>query len=258
MGTQTTRIDPVERDLAAAQLDEIVLANRGRPWTDWKDVVLAWHLEAAAKVRAEAWIPGLTHSQDPVVEKVLSRFYPHHMRLTIEGLQAERLVLRRKLFKAVACARFYEGGGTDAGERARSMLEELEQVPWVPLIEHLKKRSGTQTGSMALAITDLEQELASGKRQSMRRGITTDAPELLPDSFWSSHRIDFSSGVVTVYPSCKDEPRRLDAFAAAGAGDRRHVYFVLRSDDDGPAPSLPVRRKRKCGVEINSRRIAAD
>jgi len=125
MGTQTARIDPLERDLAAAQLDEIALANRGRPWTDWKDVVLAWHLEATAKVRAETWIPGLTQSQDPVVEKTLSRLYSYHMRLTIERLRAENLMLIRKHLKAVACVRFYEGGGTDAGERAHSTLEEL-------------------------------------------------------------------------------------------------------------------------------------
>jgi hypothetical protein len=126
MGTQTARMDPLERDLAAAQLDDIVLANRNRPWTDWRDVVLAWHLEAVAKVRADAWIPGLTHTKDPVVEKALSRFYRHHMRLAIERLNSENLMLRRKLNNAVACARFYEAGATDAGERAHSMLEELE------------------------------------------------------------------------------------------------------------------------------------
>jgi hypothetical protein len=127
MGTQSVPIDPVERDLAASQLNELVLANRGRAWAAWKDAVLAWHLEALAIARAEAWVPGLARSQDPVVEEALSRFYRHHMRLTIGRLKAENLELRRKLIDAVACVRFYESGATDAGERAHSMLAGLER-----------------------------------------------------------------------------------------------------------------------------------
>ena len=127
MGTQSVPIDPVERDLAASQLNELVLANRGRAWAAWKDAVLAWHLEAVAIARAEAWVPGLARSQDPVVEEALSRFYRHHMRVTIGRLKAENLELRRKLIDAVACVRFYESGATDAGERAHSMLAGLER-----------------------------------------------------------------------------------------------------------------------------------
>ena len=63
MGTQSAPIDPVERDLAASQLNELVLANRGRAWAAWKDAVLAWHLEAVAIARAEAWVPGLARSR---------------------------------------------------------------------------------------------------------------------------------------------------------------------------------------------------
>ena len=126
MGTQIAPIDPVERELAAAQLNDLVLANRGRAWAAWKDVVLAWHLEALANARAEAWVRGLARSQDPVVEEALARFYRHHMRLTIGRLKAENLE-RRKLVDAVACVRFYESGATDAGERAHSMLAGLEQ-----------------------------------------------------------------------------------------------------------------------------------
>jgi hypothetical protein len=127
MGTQSVPIDPVERDLAAAQLNDLVLANRGKAWTAWRDAVLAWHLEAVANARAEAWVPGLARSPDPVVEEALTRFYRHHMRLTIGRLKAENLELRRKLIDAVACVRFYESGATDAGERAHSMLVGLEQ-----------------------------------------------------------------------------------------------------------------------------------
>jgi hypothetical protein len=126
MGMQTAPIDPIERDLAAAQLDDIVLANRGRGWAVWKEIVLAWHLEAVANARAEAWVPGMARSQDPVVEEALSRFYRHHMRVTIGRLKAENLELRRKLIEAVRCVRFYETGATDAGERAHSMLEGLQ------------------------------------------------------------------------------------------------------------------------------------
>jgi hypothetical protein len=129
MGTKTAPVDPVEWDLAAAQLDDIVRANRGRGWDVWKEIVLAWHMEAVAGARAEAWVPGMARSQDPVVEEVLSRFYRHHMRLTIGRLKAENMELRRKLVDAVSCVRFYETGATDAGERAHSMLEGLERHP---------------------------------------------------------------------------------------------------------------------------------
>jgi hypothetical protein len=126
MGTQYGSVDPVERDLAAAQLDDIALTFAGRPWPVWRDVVLRWHLKAVASARAEAWIPGMGGSQDPVVEEAISRFYRHHMRVTIGHLKTENLELRRKLVDAIACARFYAGGGADAGERAHSVLAGLE------------------------------------------------------------------------------------------------------------------------------------
>ena len=127
MGTQTTAIDPAELDLTAAPLDEIFAANRGRAWSGCKQAILAWHMEAIAGVRAEAWVPGLARSNDPVVEEALSRFYRHHMRVAIGRLKAENEELRRKLLDAVACVRFYESGASDAGERAHTMLEQLEQ-----------------------------------------------------------------------------------------------------------------------------------
>jgi len=125
MGTYQAPLDPVERDLAAAQLDDIAVVYQGKPWAAWKDIVLRWHIEAIASARAEAWIPGMASSKDPVVEETLSRFYRHHMRLTISHLKAENLDLRRRLVDAVACARFYASGASDAGERARSMLAAL-------------------------------------------------------------------------------------------------------------------------------------
>src|SRR5262249_61212961 len=126
MGTQFAPVDPVERDLAAAQLDDIALANAARPWAAWRDVVLRWHLTSVVSARAEAWIPGMGGVQDPVVEEALSRFYRHHMRVTIGHLKSENLELRRKLIEAVRCVRFYETGATDSGERAHSMLGGLQ------------------------------------------------------------------------------------------------------------------------------------
>jgi hypothetical protein len=126
MGTYDASLDPVERDLASAQLDDIAVAYEGKPWAAWKDIVLRWHIEAIASARAEAWIPGLAGSQDPVVEETLSRFYRHHMRLTISHLKAENLDLRRRLVDALGCARHYASGATDDGVRARSVLAALE------------------------------------------------------------------------------------------------------------------------------------
>ena len=126
MGTQYGLVDPVERDLAAAQLDDIARAHAGRPWAAWKELVLRWHLKAVVNARAEAWVPGMGGSQDPVVEEALARFYRHHMRVTIGHLKAENLDLRRKLVEAIACARFYETGASDAGARAHSVLAGLD------------------------------------------------------------------------------------------------------------------------------------
>src|SRR5262245_48676602 len=126
MGTQLAPVDPVERDLAAAQLDEIALANAGQPWDAWKGIVLRWHLTAVVTARAEAWVPGMGGVQDPVVEETLSRFYRHHMRVTIGHLKSENLDLRRKLIEAAARIRRYEAGLGDAAPRAPSMLAALD------------------------------------------------------------------------------------------------------------------------------------
>jgi hypothetical protein len=126
MGTQHALMDPEERDLAAAQLDDIALDNRGRPWVVWKDAVLRWHLKAVAEARAHAWIPGMAGVQDPVVEEALGRFYRHHMRVTISHLEAENLELRRKAIAALSCLRFYASGASDAGERAYATLAQLD------------------------------------------------------------------------------------------------------------------------------------
>jgi hypothetical protein len=125
MGTKHAPVDAGERRLAAAQLDDIARTHVGKPWAAWKSLVVEWHVQTIADARAESWIPGMVGTQDPVIEQALSRFYSYHMRDAIARLKAENIELQRKLIDAVACARFYAGGGADAGERAHSALSAL-------------------------------------------------------------------------------------------------------------------------------------
>jgi hypothetical protein len=126
MGMKVAPVDPVERDLAAAQLEDIALANASRPWAAWKDIVLRWHLAAVVSARAEAWIPGLGGAQDPIVEETIGRFYRHHMRVTIGHLKSENLELRRKLVEAATRIRSLETGRCNGEVGAPSMLAALE------------------------------------------------------------------------------------------------------------------------------------
>ena len=128
MATKHAPVDAAERELAAAQLDHIACAHAGKPWASWKNIVVEWHVQTLADARAESWIPGMVGSQDPAIERALSRFYSYHMRAAITRLRAENTELQRKLIDAVACARFYAGGGTDDGERAHTVLETLLHV----------------------------------------------------------------------------------------------------------------------------------
>jgi hypothetical protein len=128
--TRCAPIDPVERDLVSAQLDELALAHDGQPWSRWKNAVLEWHLRALATARAEVWVPGLTGPQHPAVEEALNRFYRYHMRAAISRLRDENVVLRRKLIEALDCARFYANGGDDHGARASVTMHDL--VPHGP------------------------------------------------------------------------------------------------------------------------------
>ena len=125
MGTKHAPADTGERDLAAAQLDDIARTHAGKPWASWKSVVVEWHLQTVADARAESWIPGMAGSRDPAIEQALSRLYSHHMRATIARLKAENAELQRKLIDALACARFYASGRTDSGVRAHTVVEEL-------------------------------------------------------------------------------------------------------------------------------------
>jgi len=136
---QRAPVDAGERQLAAAQLDDIALAHAGKPWGSWKNIVVEWHVQALADTRAESWIPGMSGPQEPAVEQALTRLYSHHMRATIARLKAENTELRRKLIDAAACARFYANGGSDAGLRARAVLGTLVQPESTAAAEGVKQ-----------------------------------------------------------------------------------------------------------------------
>jgi hypothetical protein len=127
MATKHVPIDPSERDLASAQLNELALAHDGVPWTVWKDAVLNWHLQRLAMAQAEAWIPGLAcrTDNDPVVMEFLDRFHRHDMLAAIRRLRAENIELRHKIIDAAECTRFYASGAIDGGERATTTLRSL-------------------------------------------------------------------------------------------------------------------------------------
>jgi hypothetical protein len=127
MASRHAPIDHAERDLASVQLDALALAHDGLPWAAWKDAVLHWHLQRLATARAEAWVPGFAgcHDNNPVIAKLLSRFYRHHMHIAIRRLRAENIELRRKIVEAAECTRFYARGAIDAGERANTVLRSL-------------------------------------------------------------------------------------------------------------------------------------
>jgi hypothetical protein len=53
MGTQTAQFDSFEHHRAAAQLDQIMLANRDRGWAACRDIMVEWHLAAVRTARAD-------------------------------------------------------------------------------------------------------------------------------------------------------------------------------------------------------------
>jgi len=129
MRTPDTPFDAAEWNLAAAQLEDIILANEGTARQQGRDAILRWHMRALEETRAQAWIPGLGNSKDPVVQEALSRFYRHHMRIAVKRLKNENLQLRRALLDALACARYYARCEGDSGLRARRTLERFDQLP---------------------------------------------------------------------------------------------------------------------------------
>jgi hypothetical protein len=126
MGTHVAPLDLVERDLMAAELDDIAVAARESGADAWKKAVLEWHCAAIAKARSEAWIPGMALSQDRTVEKVLKRFYHHRVGVMLRALKAENLTLRRDLMDARRHDRLNHRLGSDARKIAGSIIEGLQ------------------------------------------------------------------------------------------------------------------------------------
>jgi hypothetical protein len=122
--------------------------------------------------------------------------------------------------------------------KPQKQARKAKALSWVPIDEYLKR-----TRPMGLSIQhDLEPELESGKRKSMRRDIATGIREELQASFWVGHLIDVSIGSVQIYrckPGDKTNPQRW-AFHAHQHDDleRGHDYFV-------GADLAPVRRKSR-------------
>ena len=126
MGTHVAPLDHAERDLAAAELDDIVLMASDRGMSAWKRAVLEWHCAAVAKARTEAWIPGMALSQDRTVEKVLKRFYHHRVGVMLRALKAENLTLRRDLISARRHGLLDQRDGSNRREVERSIIEGLQ------------------------------------------------------------------------------------------------------------------------------------
>ena len=126
MGTHVAPLDLVERDLAAAELDDIAVAVGERDADAWKKAVLEWHCAAVAKARSEVWIPGTVRSQDQMVEKVLRRFCRHRVAVMLRTLKAENLTLRHDLIDALRRARLHQRNGSDRREFERSIIEGLQ------------------------------------------------------------------------------------------------------------------------------------
>jgi hypothetical protein len=127
MGTHVAPLDHAERDLAAAELDDIVLTASDTGMDAWKRAVLEWHCAAVAKARTEAWIPGMALSQDRMVEKVLKRFYHHRVGVMLRALKTENLTLRRDLISARRHGHVDQRDGRDRrGDIERSIIEGLQ------------------------------------------------------------------------------------------------------------------------------------
>ena len=116
---------PTERDMVAAEVAQIALANKGRPESELADDIVEWHLRTLESTRANLWIPGMAGRQSPAVEEALSRFHQHQVKRTIERLGEEIARLRIATSLALDCVDFYASGSTDGGDCAKAALRAL-------------------------------------------------------------------------------------------------------------------------------------
>ena len=104
MDTRTAQFDPLEHYRAAAQLDQIMLANRNSGWAACREMMVEWHLAAVRTARTDSPVPRGHSERDPNeavtslarcirqaarVEETIIRFYQYQVRITVERLKNE-------------------------------------------------------------------------------------------------------------------------------------------------------------------------
>jgi hypothetical protein len=114
-----------ERERLATELRYLTRRHDWNPTPEIVEAVVEWHIEAIAAARLDAWIPGMAGSRDPIVNEVLSRFHAHRMGTAVARLIDMNSELKQQLLHAVECIRFYAGGPSDDGSRAREALGPL-------------------------------------------------------------------------------------------------------------------------------------
>jgi len=126
-----------ERDRVATELRYVTRRHDWDPPPEIVTSIVEWHIAAVAAARADVWVPGMAGSRNPVVEEVLSRYYAHHMSAAVVRLMDENTGLRQQLLTAVGCIRSYAKDDTEAGARAKAVLEQLLIEPADPGAGHL-------------------------------------------------------------------------------------------------------------------------
>jgi hypothetical protein len=114
-----------ERDRLATELCYVTRRFDWDPSPELIAVIVDWHIEAVAAAREDVWLPGMAASRDPLVGKLLNRYYAHHIGIAVARLIEENTGLRQQLLRAVACIRSYAADGADGGARAKALLEAL-------------------------------------------------------------------------------------------------------------------------------------
>ena len=115
----------------------------------------------------------------------------------------------------------------------------LDDADWLPLKEAIEARE-RQTGSIPLAVLDLEDAMRKGKLRAMRRDLATGKRGRVERAFWRrGHEIDVveGTGSIVIFRQSAarpdDRPRRWGGFDHYP--DVRldgHVYFVWKPDLD--------------------------
>lgn len=110
----------------------------------------------------------------------------------------------------------------------------LDDPRWIPLKAAIDQRQ-QQTGSMPLAVTDLEKKMQSGELPWKRIDIATGKAEYGEAAFWSEHESDVMTGFGSVVIFRRSPERPADRPRRWGDFDHypdqrldQHVYFVWK------------------------------